>query len=70
MRKLFFILLICNMLFVNAQSLELENWKIINSSELNAGSAEVSQLAYPLPDGIKYCAHYRVECFGEGKRIS
>ena len=36
MRKLFFILLICNMLFVNAQSLELENWKIINSSELNA----------------------------------
>ena len=25
MRKLFFILLICNMLFVNAQSLELEN---------------------------------------------
>ena len=47
MRKLFFILLICNMLFVNAQSLELENWKIINSSELNAGSAEVSQLAYP-----------------------
>lgn len=47
MRKLFFILLICNMLFVNAQSLELENWKIINSSELNAGAAEVSQLSYP-----------------------
>ena len=48
MRKtLFLILLICNMLFVNAQSLELENWKIINSSELNAGAAEVSQLSYP-----------------------
>lgn len=70
MRKLFFILLICNMLFVNAQSLELENWKIINSSELNAGAAEVSQLSYPTAGWYQYCAHYRVERFGEGKRIS
>lgn len=71
MRKLFFILLICNMLFVNAQSLELENWKIINSSELNAGAAEVSQLSYPTAGWYQsHCAHYRVERFGEGKRIS
>lgn len=36
------------MLFVNAMLLELENWKIIQFFELNAGSAEeVSQLAYP-----------------------
>ena len=47
MKNLFFILLICNILSIKAQSLELENWKIINSSELNAGDAEVSQLAYP-----------------------
>ncbi len=53
MRKLFFILLICNMLFVNAQSLELENWKIINSSELNAELLRFRNCLIPLPDGIR-----------------
>ena len=31
MRKLFFILLICNMLFVNAQSLELEDYQFFRA---------------------------------------
>lgn len=47
MRNLVFALLLCNVWLLNAQSLELEHWKIINSSEVTDEGDQVSQIAYP-----------------------
>ncbi|MEG1403205.1 glycoside hydrolase family 2 TIM barrel-domain containing protein [Bacteroides sp.] len=46
MRCIIFTLLLCNALLLKAQSLELEHWKIINSSEVTDNDADVSSLSY------------------------
>ena len=47
MRNILFILLLCNVMLLKAQSLELEHWRIINSSEIADADAKVSQPSYP-----------------------
>ena len=47
MRNILFILLLCNVMLLKAQSLELEHWRIINSSEIADADARVSQPSYP-----------------------
>lgn len=53
MRNILFILLLCNVMLLKAQSLELEHWRIINSSEIADADAKVSQPSYPTTGGIR-----------------
>ena len=41
MRNILFILLLCNVMLLKAQSLKLEHWRIINSSEIADADAKV-----------------------------
>ena len=71
MRNILFILLLCNVMLLKAQSLELEHWRIINSSEI--ADADARGFATILSNNrvvSGYGSHYCAECFGERECIS